>query len=503
MKKTVSIILSLLMIMSVFSAEVAAQDSDHIKDETMLIIPVTGTRSPTDEEITDIFEKMGVSTWGSGYFGCHMMNPEGDPAPEGVIHQYTQTAGLLDGYEVQWEETNEWGTFPVYGYELPYEKYIEIIDSVFVNHSDMKSFLNNEWSHMYDESTGMVKWATGGFGGPTAWVVNEIYRQSDSLIYATGLMVEYGYEDSEFDGLEENTDYVYITKYGDTFKAMISQPILLTLKKEDGKWKILEYRENMYHIADDKLYDLLEGTVFNRLTVEKTGANVYEDESSKDFTTGFYANGSKWYLDGQRISFVITEKAGYEIIKVVLEDKNGKKEVDDKDGIYTVSPEGTAVLTVETEKIPVEIEIVKPEDNEEIKVSEENTDIFTVAGKTVEELNSAISENTEILNADGSKAEAEDKIASGMKLVIKDEDGEIIDTKTVVVPGDVDGDASITASDARSALRASVGLDKLSDWAQSASDVDGGNKLEANDARSILRAAVGLDDSKEWLAKLV
>lgn len=503
MKKTVSLILSLLMVMSVLSTEVFALDGNVAGDETMIIIPIVSTRSPSDEEITDIFEKMGVSTWGSGYFGCHMMNPAGDPAPDSVVHQYIQTAGLLDGFEVQWEETNEWGTFPMYGYELPYEKYIDIIDSAFVNHSDMKAFLNNEWSQMYDESTGMVKWGTGGFGGPTTWVVNEIYRQSDSLIYATGVMVDYEYEDSYYDGLKENIDYVVITKHGETFKAKIAHPILMTLQKEDGKWKILEYRENMYHIADNKLYDLLENVSYNRLTVEKTGANVYEDENSKDFTTGFYANGSKWYLDGQEISFIITEKAGYEIRKVVLEDNNGKKVLDGKDGIYTVKPVGTAVLSVETEKIPVEIEIAKPEDNEEIKVSESKTDIFAVVGKTVEQLNSAITENTEILNADGSNAKTDDKIASGMKLVIKDENGEIIDTKTVVVPGDVDGDASITATDARSTLRASVGLDKLSGWAQAASDVDGGNKLEAADARSILRASVGLDDSKEWLSKLV
>ena len=486
MKKIISVVLSALLLLSV------------------IVIPVFADEAPTDEEIKEIFRTMGISTWGSGYFGCHMMNPEGDPATDSVVHQYIQSAGLLKGYETETEITNEWGTFKQNGYELPYEKYMEIIDSAFANHSDMKSYLNNEWNHYYDEKTGIVAWPTGGFGGPTTWITEEIYRQSDSLIYATGVMVDYGYDDIDFEGMKEHFEYINVKENdGNTYKGKICEAILLTLKNEDGKWKILEYRENTYRIADDKLYDLLEGTVFNRLTVEKHGASVYEDESSKAFTTGFYANGSKWYNDGDEITFIINERAGYELKGVTLKDKNGEREIKGNDGLYVIAPSGAAVLTVKTEKIPVVIEIAKPEDNEEIKVSAAQTEVFAVVNKTVAQLNTAISENTEILKADGTKAADNDKIASGMQLVIKDEDGEIIDTKTVVVPGDVDGDAAINASDARTALRASVGLDSLSDWGSAAANVDGSEALNASDARSILRASVGLDDSKDWLSKLV
>jgi len=60
-------------------------------------------------------------------------------------------------------------------------------------------------------------------------------------------------------------------------------------------------------------------------------------------------------------------------------------------------------------------------------------------------------------------------------------------------PGDVDSNGKVDSTDARLALRAAVGLDKLSDTQAKAADVDKNNKVDSTDARLILRAAVGLD----------
>lgn len=61
------------------------------------------------------------------------------------------------------------------------------------------------------------------------------------------------------------------------------------------------------------------------------------------------------------------------------------------------------------------------------------------------------------------------------------------------LPGDVDGSGKIEAADARLALRASVGLETLTEEQTLAADVDGAFGLSASDARLILRAAVGLE----------
>lgn len=69
---------------------------------------------------------------------------------------------------------------------------------------------------------------------------------------------------------------------------------------------------------------------------------------------------------------------------------------------------------------------------------------------------------------------------------------------TVIIPvfaaekGDVDGDGSITASDARIALRMAVGLDTVTDELKLLADYDESGTVDASDARILLRLSVGL-----------
>lgn len=62
--------------------------------------------------------------------------------------------------------------------------------------------------------------------------------------------------------------------------------------------------------------------------------------------------------------------------------------------------------------------------------------------------------------------------------------------------GDIDNNGQVTAADARLALRASVGLEKLTDVQKKASDADKNGQITAADARLILRASVGLEELK-------
>ncbi len=58
--------------------------------------------------------------------------------------------------------------------------------------------------------------------------------------------------------------------------------------------------------------------------------------------------------------------------------------------------------------------------------------------------------------------------------------------------GDVNGDGEITASDARSALRASAGMAELDETQFKAADANGDGEITASDARTILRVSAGL-----------
>ena len=63
-----------------------------------------------------------------------------------------------------------------------------------------------------------------------------------------------------------------------------------------------------------------------------------------------------------------------------------------------------------------------------------------------------------------------------------------------IIPGDLDGDEEITANDAITALRASIGLEETDDSTIEIADVDGDGEITANDAFTILRASIGLEE---------
>ena len=69
--------------------------------------------------------------------------------------------------------------------------------------------------------------------------------------------------------------------------------------------------------------------------------------------------------------------------------------------------------------------------------------------------------------------------------------GEAVEVDLIL--GDIDNDGNITSADARTALRAAVGLDGLNEAQRKAADVNKDGILNSADARSILRCAVGLE----------
>lgn len=100
-----------------------------------------------------------------------------------------------------------------------------------------------------------------------------------------------------------------------------------------------------------------------------------------------------------------------------------------------------------------------------------------------------------IKTAEGKAADNAVTACTGMTLTLPD--GRSL---TLVCPGDVNCDGKITAADARSVLRASVGLEKIEEGSAryKAANVNA-DTLAASDARLILRASVGLEDPKQWL----
>ena len=84
-------------------------------------------------------------------------------------------------------------------------------------------------------------------------------------------------------------------------------------------------------------------------------------------------------------------------------------------------------------------------------------------------------------------------LGTGMKLTFND--GK---TAVIVLKGDIDGNGTINAADARLALRASVKLESFDSAQTKAADIDGKTGVAAADARLILRASVKLENPADW-----
>ena len=104
-------------------------------------------------------------------------------------------------------------------------------------------------------------------------------------------------------------------------------------------------------------------------------------------------------------------------------------------------------------------------------------------------LNYALTDIT-IKAADGKVVDSSKNLGTGMQVIANDSTV----VYTVYMMADIDGDGEIKAADARLALRASVGLDKLTDAQKKAADKDGDGAVKAADARIILRLSVGLPE---------
>ena len=122
--------------------------------------------------------------------------------------------------------------------------------------------------------------------------------------------------------------------------------------------------------------------------------------------------------------------------------------------------------------------------------------VRVIVGKLIAELFWFAPENSRVEDKNGKPVGERSFAATGMVLVLPDGS-----RQEIAVMGDADGDAQLTASDARSALRRAVGLESVAAVSAyyKATDIDKDKSVTANDARLILRASVGLEDNTLWL----
>lgn len=132
--------------------------------------------------------------------------------------------------------------------------------------------------------------------------------------------------------------------------------------------------------------------------------------------------------------------------------------------------------------------------NESVKVDEDSKISTIGANNTVENISSAIgNEKFAIVDKNGNMLDGETLVGTGAKIQLLDNDGNILNEYTVVVPSDVDGNGKTTAADARMVLRSSAKLDNLDGVYATAANINKDDKITAADARTILRISAKLE----------
>ena len=121
--------------------------------------------------------------------------------------------------------------------------------------------------------------------------------------------------------------------------------------------------------------------------------------------------------------------------------------------------------------------------------------VITVPNTSVDGFKEMIeNENVKFFDKDFREFHSDELVGTGCQIHVFGDDGKVRRMYEVVIPMDVDGNAKITAADARLALRQSAKLEKLGGVFAKACDADGKLGITAADARKILRVSAKLDN---------
>lgn len=224
---------------------------------------------------------------------------------DSVAHSYA-TSGGGSRFDAYYDEET-------YRYTMTYEQYIDVIDSIFVNHGDMKEYLSETPGYYeqddsgayvpvncYDPETNIVSFMAGGAGDAWAFEVLDAYTAYGNHIYVEGVFVDCN--ENITDG-EAYVDYYPVTLGDGTVVngRIVAQP-RLELQNVNGSLKIESYQNVGFHVVDGVMYK--GGKKAYPITIEcyeykpATGESVLSDSAGVylDSGGGGFSNGI-WYGD--------------------------------------------------------------------------------------------------------------------------------------------------------------------------------------------------------------
>ncbi len=292
-------------------------------------IPVCAQTQPTSDT-TDfavaksMFHTLGFSAEGNYFYSYNT-------APDRLVFVYMQVSGLLNDY------MDEEGYFTI-----PYADYIAAVDSVFANHSDMIAYLTEHYG--YDPANGTVSWFAGGWGDAVTWEALSYY-EDEMRLYVSGAEVWFDYAEEDFDHYTYGKDWLCVEMWGESYKGMITQPLVMTLLKTENGYEIEAFETCDYHVVDGVLYDGATDTAYYPFTIDSDTSYFYNTIDSQATVTSYYTTGKDWVKAGETMRFGVVPHLGYEIEAVLV---NGEMLTPNDDGTYETVISDATQVTVKT-----------------------------------------------------------------------------------------------------------------------------------------------------------
>ncbi|MBE6948761.1 MAG: hypothetical protein E7456_02830 [Ruminococcaceae bacterium] len=310
MKKTFSILLAVIMLISCMSVTAFAAEEPT----------EPGIGTPTDEELADIFLRVSfAAVIANRYF------EPGEQAPAELVFWCMQLSSKLSDY------MDEEGYF-----NISYDTYMSLVDSYIPNHADMRAyFVEHEY---IDEETDMVRWFAGGIGG-WQWMLLNAFADENTYTL-TGFVLDP--EPCEPEGTEY-VDYLYIyDEYvDDTYAVNILEAVTVTVEytgedflvlgytkadyfvvQEDYYYEDEETGELVYYYSDLVLFDM-DGTelaeIYSAVYLEEAEGTEFVTEDGtplKSVLAKFDGLENYWYVRDEGFSYAVKAEEGVEVAGV-------------------------------------------------------------------------------------------------------------------------------------------------------------------------------------------
>ncbi len=313
----------------------------------VVLISVFSSTVSGKQSVNEALMESILQTWGhsGGYYA------EGTAVNTASALTYLQCRGILEQYI-----DDEWY------YNVPYNELLALVDDHFTNHTDLMDYIGQyDYAPSYDPETGIVRWYSGGWGGPDAWIYTGYYEDSEQSgkYYIQGVFVSDVAEDKA--NLIYGFDYLdYSISENEKYSYYVVTGIELTVVANGDGYKISAYSKSENYCVDGAIYHTETEPDGSKIKLKYISVSVDTPAGIKvnienSLTTFTHFDG-QWMSLGEGFLFTVEKDdnvSGYTVNYICGTEKDVLTDIL---GNYHAIPSASFTISVTAEYNPVSLE---------------------------------------------------------------------------------------------------------------------------------------------------